>query len=48
MKKLCEKLGEKFDHIIIDTPAAVSDGWTTAVAPANFAVIFERHRNISL
>ncbi len=39
MKKLCEKLGEKFDHIIIDTPAGSGADWEAAVAPADRAVI---------
>lgn len=48
MKKLCEKLGEKFDHIIIDTPAAVSDSWTAAIAAAESAVIITTQEYVSL
>ena len=39
MKKLCDMLTDRFDHIIIDTPGGLGDAWQAAVAPANRAVI---------
>lgn len=48
MKKLCEKLAEKFDFIIIDTPPAASENWMTAVSPADSAVIVTTQEYISL
>ncbi len=48
MKKLCEKLGEKFDHIIIDTPSGIGEDWATAVAAADCAVIMTTQEYVSL
>ena len=48
MKKLCEKLGEKFDHIIIDTPHGIGEDWKTSVAPADHAVIIMTQEYVSL
>ena len=39
MRVLCRKLREKFDYIIVDSPAGIDDGLTLAAAGADMAVI---------
>lgn len=39
MQVLCEKLGEEFDHIIIDAPAGIGEGVEVAASVADTAVI---------
>jgi len=39
MKKLCAKLSDRFDHIIIDTPSGLGEDFQAAIAPADSAVI---------
>lgn len=39
MKKLCSKLRERYDHIIIDAPSGLGEEWQAAIAAADRAVI---------
>lgn len=39
MKKLCSKLRDRYDHIIIDAPSGLGEEWQAAVAAADRAVI---------
>ncbi|MBR5228617.1 MAG: septum site-determining protein MinD [Firmicutes bacterium] len=39
MKKICDILAEKFEYIIIDTPAGIDESWQASIAAANRAVI---------
>lgn len=48
MKILCEGLGEKFDNIIIDTPAGLGDEWVAAVSQATSAVMVMSQEYASL
>ena len=48
MQKLCEKLSEKFDHIIIDAPQGIGEDWQTAISPADRAVIVTTQEYVSL
>ncbi len=48
MKKLCEKLKVKFDHIIIDTPYSIAPEWASAVSSADLAVLLTTQEYVSL
>jgi septum site-determining protein MinD len=39
MQKLCEKLREEFDYIIIDCPAGIEQGFKNAIAGADQAIV---------
>ncbi|QNO13606.1 septum site-determining protein MinD [Alkalicella caledoniensis] len=39
MIKICEQLKEDFDFILIDCPAGIEQGFQTAIAPADHALI---------
>jgi len=39
MRVLCRKLTEKFDYVIVDSPAGIDDGLALAAAGADMAVI---------
>ncbi len=48
MRRLCEKLSGKCDHIIIDTPPGAGKEWQAAVTAADSAVIVTTQDYISL
>lgn len=37
--KLCEELGKEFDYILIDCPAGIEQGFQTAIAAADVAIV---------
>lgn len=39
MKVLCKKLSERFDYIVVDSPAGIDDGLALAAAGADMAVV---------
>lgn len=48
MKKLCDALRTKFDHIIIDTPSPSSPEWIASVSTADRAVVLVTQEYVSL
>ncbi len=48
MKKLCDALRTKFDHIIIDTPSPSSAEWSASVSTADRAVVLVRQEYAAL
>lgn len=39
MKVLCKKLSERFDYVVVDSPAGIDDGLALAAAGADMAVV---------
>lgn len=39
MKVLCKKLSERFDYVVVDSPAGIDDGLALAAAGAEMAVV---------
>ncbi|QHI73325.1 septum site-determining protein MinD [Aminipila terrae] len=48
MKILCEKLKERFDYILIDSPAGIGDGLKLAAAGADIGVIITAPEHVAV